>query len=93
MLPHPGLSLLFLSMPPKYFRPVMQVASCFTLTLYRSCIFLCVVPLPYMFKTLNAHAAAKILVGLLIHSPRNSLDSGSGITSFSILSSGSSGMS
>ena len=39
-------SLLFLSMPPKYFRLVMQVASCFALTLYHSCIFLCIVPLP-----------------------------------------------
>ena len=79
-------NLLFLSVLPRYFFPMMQAASCLAHTLYNSCIFLWVEPLPKTLLILNAHIAAISLVGLFIFSSFSDLYVGSGIISSSTLS-------
>ena len=80
-------SLLFLSDPPRYLRPVKYSANCFGLTSYLSCIFLWVVPLVNLFRVLNASVAAMSRNGLLIFSFFINSDEGAGVIEFSILSS------
>ena len=60
--------LRFLSVPPMYFLPVMQVANCLAFTWYLSCRPCCVVPSLNVFIILKAYVATSNLVGLLTFS-------------------------
>ena len=80
-------SLLFLSDPPRYLRPVRYSANCFGLTSYLSCIFLWVVPVVNLARVLNASVAAMSWNGLLLFSFFISSDEGDGVMEYSILSS------
>ena len=86
-------NLLFLSVPPRYFLPVMLAASCLAHTLYKSCIFRWVVPLLKILLILNVQVAASKCVRLFIFLSFSDLDVGSGIIRSSTLSSCSSGSS
>ena len=65
------LARAFLSVPPKYFHPVMHRASFFGLTWYSSCISCWVIPSPNLFIILYVTIAANSLVGLFGFSVTN----------------------
>ena len=78
-------SLLFLSDPPRYLRPVKYSANCFGLTSYLSCIFLWVVPVVNLVRVLNASVAAMSRNGLFLFSFFINSDEGDGVIEYSII--------
>ena len=77
---------LLQSVPPMYFLPVIQVASCLAFTWNRSCKPRCVVPSLNVLMILKVYVATSNLVGLFIFSFLSWGVLGSGRISISILS-------